>query len=104
MKNSHGGTMITYGGMSKEPVIVPTSALIFKDIQLKGFWMTRWKHTHTKQEVMAMHDELFELISKNQLRVSPLEEIPFGKAAVDPKLLQGLFESSGKKKILIFEE
>lgn len=26
----HGGTMVTYGGMSREPVTVPTSALIFK--------------------------------------------------------------------------
>ncbi|KAK6629843.1 hypothetical protein RUM43_003663 [Polyplax serrata] len=36
------GVMVTYGGMSREPVIVPTSNFIFKDITLKGFWMTRW--------------------------------------------------------------
>lgn len=27
------GTVVTYGGMSREPVTVPTSALIFKDIK-----------------------------------------------------------------------
>lgn len=27
---AHGGTMVTYGGMSREPLTVPTSALIFK--------------------------------------------------------------------------
>lgn len=37
------GIMVTYGGMSREPVIVPTSSLIFKDLQFRGFWMTRWK-------------------------------------------------------------
>lgn len=26
----HGGTMVTYGGMSREPVTVPTASLIFK--------------------------------------------------------------------------
>lgn len=27
---AHGGIMVTYGGMSREPMTVPTSALIFK--------------------------------------------------------------------------
>lgn len=31
--------MVTYGGMSKQPIIVPTSHLIFKGIALQGFWM-----------------------------------------------------------------
>lgn len=30
---AHGGTMVTYGGMSREPLTVPISALIFKVIQ-----------------------------------------------------------------------
>ncbi|CAH2006813.1 unnamed protein product [Acanthoscelides obtectus] len=38
----NGSPMVTYGGMSREPVTVPTSALIFKDVQIRGFWMTRW--------------------------------------------------------------
>eukprot|EP00955_Chlamydomonas_euryale_P105204 365621-Chlamydomonas_euryale.AAC.16 len=31
---------VTYGGMSMQPVPVPTSLLIFKDITFKGFWLT----------------------------------------------------------------
>ena len=34
--------MVTYGGMSKQPLVVPTGAFIFKDITLRGFWLTRW--------------------------------------------------------------
>ena len=30
---AHGGIMVTYGGMSREPLTVPISALIFKVIQ-----------------------------------------------------------------------
>ena len=30
-----GGTIVTYGGMSREPVILPTPLMIFKDIQAK---------------------------------------------------------------------
>jgi mitochondrial enoyl-[acyl-carrier protein] reductase / trans-2-enoyl-CoA reductase len=33
--------MVTYGGMSMQPVVVPTSLLIFKDLRLRGFWMSR---------------------------------------------------------------
>jgi NADPH:quinone reductase-like Zn-dependent oxidoreductase len=29
-----GGTMVTFGGMSKQPVTIPTSQLIFRDLKL----------------------------------------------------------------------
>ncbi|CAK5035442.1 unnamed protein product [Meloidogyne enterolobii] len=37
-----GGTMVTYGGMSQNPVNVTTSSLIFSNIKSVGFWMSRW--------------------------------------------------------------
>ncbi|CCH41097.1 2-enoyl thioester reductase [Wickerhamomyces ciferrii] len=39
-KLAPGGTIITYGGMSKQPVTLPTSLFIFKDIKAIGFWVT----------------------------------------------------------------
>uniref|UniRef100_A0A8C3J8T9 Enoyl-[acyl-carrier-protein] reductase, mitochondrial n=1 Tax=Calidris pygmaea TaxID=425635 RepID=A0A8C3J8T9_9CHAR len=44
------GTMVTYGGMAKQPVTVPVSAFIFRDVQLRGFWMTQWKKDHAQGE------------------------------------------------------
>ncbi|CAG5128746.1 unnamed protein product [Candidula unifasciata] len=41
-----GGVMVTYGGMSKRPVTVPTGALIFKEIKLFGYWNTSWNRKH----------------------------------------------------------
>ncbi|KAJ2870305.1 mitochondrial 2-enoyl thioester reductase, partial [Coemansia asiatica] len=38
---SKGGTLVTYGGMSRQPVTLPTSLLLFKDIAARGFWMNR---------------------------------------------------------------
>lgn len=35
-----GGTMVTYGGMSMQPVTIPTSLLIFKDLRFRGFWLS----------------------------------------------------------------
>lgn len=37
---AHGGTMVTYGGMSREPLTVPISALIFKVIRN---YICNWK-------------------------------------------------------------
>lgn len=33
-------TLLTYGGMSMKPVILPTSLFIFKNLTAKGFWIT----------------------------------------------------------------
>ncbi|XP_070556073.1 enoyl-[acyl-carrier-protein] reductase, mitochondrial-like isoform X2 [Ptychodera flava] len=42
----HGGTMVTYGGMSRQPVTVPTGFLIFNDVRVVGHWMSRWHDHH----------------------------------------------------------
>ncbi|XDA73108.1 hypothetical protein R6Z07M_003382 [Ovis aries] len=42
-----GGTMVTYGGMAKQPVIASASQLIFKDLKLRGFWLSQWKKDHS---------------------------------------------------------
>ena len=39
---SKGGTHVTYGGLSLEPLRVRASNLIFKDVRLRGFWLTEW--------------------------------------------------------------
>lgn len=64
-----GGTMVTYGGMAKQPVTVPVSALIFKDVKVRGFWVTRWKKDHSHDETAArgMLDELCALIRAGKL-------------------------------------
>ncbi|XP_072356967.1 enoyl-[acyl-carrier-protein] reductase, mitochondrial isoform X2 [Scyliorhinus torazame] len=41
-----GGTTVTYGGMAKQPITVPVSALIFNNVKIRGFWVTQWKLDH----------------------------------------------------------
>eukprot|EP00126_Sphaerothecum_destruens_P009266 Sdes_comp20477_c0_seq4m14785 len=54
-----GGTMVTYGGMSKEPVIVPTGQLIFRNIKLAGFWLSQWVDSNSRFD----RDQMFSEIS-----------------------------------------
>lgn len=89
----HAGVMVTYGGMSREPVLVPTSSLIFKDIQFRGFWMTRWKEQNGRnQAAQEMFNELFNMIKNGQLKAPTHELVPFDdyqKALENALSLQG---------------
>lgn len=63
------GSMVTYGGMSKQPVTVPVSALIFKDVKIRGFWVTPWKRAQLNdgRAFRNMLDELCSLIKQQKL-------------------------------------
>lgn len=37
-----GGTVVTYGAMSREPNVLPAGKLIFMDHRHVGYWNTRW--------------------------------------------------------------
>lgn len=74
----HSAVMVTYGGMSREPVLASTASLIFKDMQFRGFWMTRWKEQKGKTpEAQQMIDDLFGMIKSGQLKAPSHELVPF---------------------------
>uniref|UniRef100_A0A1I7UC42 Enoyl-[acyl-carrier-protein] reductase, mitochondrial n=1 Tax=Caenorhabditis tropicalis TaxID=1561998 RepID=A0A1I7UC42_9PELO len=65
----HGGCMVTYGGMSKQPVDCPTGPLIFKDISLRGFWMSRWYDVQkTPEKRQEMYKELAEWMKSGEMK------------------------------------
>ena len=75
-----GGKMITFGAMSRQPLKLPTGLLIFKDIQARGFWMTRWYQSATEADRKAMFDALFEMAKAGAFKtpvehIYPVEEI-----------------------------
>lgn len=62
-----GATLITYGGMSRKPITVPTSPFIFGDLTMKGFWMSRWYDQHNNIEKKQMIDHISDLIVHKNL-------------------------------------
>lgn len=66
---SNGAPMVTYGGMSRKPVIIPTGKLIFNDISLHGFWLSRWVQEKPKEERMAMLDGVVQMIRDGHLKM-----------------------------------
>uniref|UniRef100_A0A2M4BRS3 Enoyl-[acyl-carrier-protein] reductase, mitochondrial n=1 Tax=Anopheles marajoara TaxID=58244 RepID=A0A2M4BRS3_9DIPT len=97
------GVMVTYGGMSREPVTVPTASLIFKDLRFVGFWMTRWTKENAASPARAeMFNELFGLIDRGALKAPAHEMIAFDEyisAVTNALNIQGFV---GKKYIFKF--
>ena len=72
----HKGSLVTYGGMSKQPVIVPTSSLIFKDLRIVGYWMTRWNTENLgSPERFQMLNELCDMMRNGQLQPPPSNQV-----------------------------
>uniref|UniRef100_A0A8D1YC85 Enoyl-[acyl-carrier-protein] reductase, mitochondrial n=1 Tax=Sus scrofa TaxID=9823 RepID=A0A8D1YC85_PIG len=122
-----GGTMVTYGGMAKQPVVAsvvswwgdmpgdrlghhtgansgsapplggirtsssalsswpwspsmyflcPQSLLIFKDLKLRGFWMSQWKKDHNPDQFKELIFTLCDLIRRGQLSAPACSEVP----------------------------
>lgn len=64
----HSGKMVTYGGMSREPVTIPTSALIFKNISFHGFWMTAYNEVADKAQKDQMIEDIIALMCEGKLK------------------------------------
>ncbi|CAL8078075.1 unnamed protein product [Calicophoron daubneyi] len=70
-----GGTLVSYGGMTRTPMPVPVGPLIFKDIRLCGFWISDWIMNHDASERQKMLDKLGNWFSTKSLRASPFEAV-----------------------------
>lgn len=68
-------TLVTYGGMSKQPLMIPTGALIFNDVKVLGYWMTQWsKENMETAKMKEMWQFIGDMARCGQLR-SPLHRL-----------------------------
>jgi trans-2-enoyl-CoA reductase len=79
-----GGTLVSFGAMSLQPLKIPTGVLIFKDLRFRGIWINKWYDHATPSERMASFGPLFDMARRDLLKTKvekayPLSEV---KAAV----------------------
>jgi trans-2-enoyl-CoA reductase len=60
-------TIVTYGGMSKQPFSVPFEMLSEKQLTLKGFWISHWCATHSVAERQEMLKQVAEMVRNKKL-------------------------------------
>lgn len=73
------GTHITYGAMGRKPLTMPNGLLIFRDIRVRGLWVTRWVENAPADELRKVYGDLAERVASGKLSqpvdsTFPLEE------------------------------
>ena len=75
-----GSSLVTYGAMSRQPLKIPNSLLIFKNLNFCGFWLRRWKENATTHELQSTYQALADFLARGILHtpihaVFPLSEV-----------------------------
>ncbi|RHZ45394.1 hypothetical protein Glove_680g40 [Diversispora epigaea] len=71
--------IVTYGAMSRQPLTIPASQLIFKDLKYVGFWISNWNKINPKEKRLEMLNEIINLIKQGKLETSVCNENLWGK-------------------------
>jgi len=104
---SPGGTMVTYGAMSKAPLRVGASMLIFKDLRFAGFWVSRWGERNPEQKGRTV-EEVLQLYREGKFRDVPVQEVPWNWDTKQEELVEavgGTLEGFRKGKgVFVFED
>ncbi|KAJ7695193.1 hypothetical protein B0H17DRAFT_1056761 [Mycena rosella] len=103
--------LVSYGAMSKEPLSLPTSLFIFKNLTTAGFWQSRWYKTHTREDKENLMRTLVDLVSQGKLKEPEHEILSIGAEESDEAAGQKIRDiitkmsagQYGKKVLLRFE-
>jgi len=81
---AESGTLVNYGGMSREVCQVSPWAFVYKDLRLRGFWLASWFGGATPREQMEVFGEIVQLGASGALsaRVRATFDVREIKAAI----------------------
>jgi trans-2-enoyl-CoA reductase len=94
--------MVTYGAMARQPVKVPNGFLIFKDVRLRGFWLTRWLEQAPREEVISLYQKLSGLVAAGALKQTIAAEYPLTE--IGEALQSAARDARGGKVLLRLNE
>jgi len=80
-----GGTLVSFGAMSLQPLKIPTGLFIFKDLCFRGIWISKWYDDATMPERLETFRHLFEMAKRGLLKtkVEKAYTIDNAKAALE---------------------
>lgn len=86
---AHGSHLVTYGGMSRQPVNLPTGLLIFNDLVFSGFWVSRWgdKNTQLKENTIM---DILQLTRAGKFKDIPVDNVQWKWDSEGPELAEGV--------------
>ncbi|MGC6512997.1 MAG: zinc-dependent alcohol dehydrogenase family protein [Myxococcota bacterium] len=78
---SIGGRLVSYGGQSGEPCQLSTSDLMFREIDLRGFWLATWFRNHTETEHRTLISDLVDRVARGHVKVPVAAKYPLTDVA-----------------------
>jgi len=70
------GTLVTFGGMDRNPAPFPTRYLIFNDIRLRGFWLSKWFRNTQRKEIETLMREVADFMVKTKTKIDVASRFP----------------------------
>lgn len=61
-------TLISYGWLSRRPLPLNVGAVLFRDLHIRGFWLTHWFQQHSQSHVSECTRVLMEHFESGRLR------------------------------------
>jgi NADPH:quinone reductase-like Zn-dependent oxidoreductase len=75
----HGGTVVSYGGMSGEPLTIRPADLIFRDLRVRGFWQKHWLDTTPAAEIAEGYARVAPLVASGALQAPVAATYPLAE-------------------------
>ncbi len=76
-----GGTLVNYGAMSGERCMISPRYFVFRDITLRGFWLSQWFKRATPDQRKALFAEVGGLIAAGTLKAKVQATYPIADIA-----------------------
>ena len=92
------GTLVTYGAMGRQPLKIPNGLLIFRNLEFKGFWVSRWLQRLSPAKTKETWSSLAALSLQGKLRI-PVHRI-FPVTELRAALVEAARESRDGKVLL----
>ncbi|OLY78725.1 Trans-2-enoyl-CoA reductase, mitochondrial [Smittium mucronatum] len=64
----HGGTMVTYGAMTFDPITSTAPQYIFNDLRLRGYWMDNYFNNNPVSEWVKTYNTIFDLMRSGKIK------------------------------------
>ncbi|MBT2747059.1 zinc-dependent alcohol dehydrogenase family protein [Lysobacter sp. ISL-42] len=65
---AEGGVVVNYGAMSGEACQISPASFVFRDVSLRGFWLSRWFQTAAPARRADVFGEITKLIATGKLQ------------------------------------
>jgi len=63
-----GGTLVAYGALSGKPATLNTAMIIFNDIRIRGFWLSKWFETASAKQRRDAFGQIIPLIATGAIK------------------------------------